>query len=170
MKRNLCAKQRLAICIAALLLITLSGSVLPQTAGAQTYTGKASYYGPGFHGRKCANGEVFDMYKLTCAHKTLPFGTRLKVTNLSNGKSTVVRVTDRGPYAKGRILDLSKAAAMEIDMIAAGVATVSIEVITDEDDQLPHRPCIIYEPDLSEEFKFEVPKMNITTEWARSFF
>ena len=93
---------------------------------AQVYNGKASYYGPGFHGRKCANGDIYDMYKMTCAHKTLPFGTRLKITNKNNGKSAIVEVTDRGPYAKGRIVDLSKAAAMELDMVAAGVVNVTV--------------------------------------------
>ena len=103
--------------VAELIIIFLL-SCIATSMSAQTYTGKASYYGPGFHGRRCANGEIFDMYKLTCAHKTLPFGTRLKVTNQKNGKSTIVTVTDRGPYAKGRIIDLSKAAAMELDMVA----------------------------------------------------
>lgn len=137
----------------------------------QTFTGKASYYGPGFHGRKCANGEVFDMYKLTCAHKTLPFGTMLKVTNQANGKSTIVEVTDRGPYVGGRILDLSKGAAMEIDMIAAGVASVTIEVLKDEKEEektaFSSEPMILYEPNLSNEFKLEVPKIEVTTEWAK---
>ena len=72
-------------------------------------TGTASFYGGKWHGRKTANGEIFDTYKLTAAHKTLPFGTRVRVTNLSNGKSVVVRINNRGPYSKGRIIDLSQA-------------------------------------------------------------
>ena len=92
--------------------------------------GVASYYGPGFHGRRTANGEKFDMNALTAAHRTLPFGTKLKVTNLRNGQSTIVRVNDRGPYAKGRILDLSGAAAKQIGSIHSGTATIKIEVVT----------------------------------------
>ena len=91
----------------------------------------ASFYADKFHGRKTASGEKFNMYDYTAAHKTLPFGTILKVTNLSNGKSVNVRVNDRGPFAKGREIDLSKAAAIELDMIAAGEATVSLEIVSD---------------------------------------
>lgn len=91
--------------------------------------GNASYYGKKFHGRKTASGETFNMYELTCAHKTLPFNTRVKVTNLSNKKSVIVRVNDRGPFVAGRIIDLSYAAAQKIDLIAAGVTRVKIEVL-----------------------------------------
>lgn len=134
---------------------------------AQVYNGKASYYGPGFHGRKCANGDVYDMYKMTCAHKTLPFGTRLKVTNTKNGKSAIVQVTDRGPYARGRIVDLSKAAAMELDMVAAGVANVTVEVLAEE-KRTPEvkAPMILYAPELSNDFVNQVPKMDTTIEFA----
>lgn len=89
-------------------------------------TGKASYYGKKWNGRKTASGEVFNTDSLTCAHKTLPFGTMLKVTNQKNGKSVIVRVTDRGPYIEGRIIDLSLAAATKIDMVHSGVAPVEI--------------------------------------------
>lgn len=89
-------------------------------------TGKASYYGKKWNGRKTASGEVFNTDSLTCAHKTLPFGTMLKVTNQKNGKSVIVRVTDRGPYIEGRIIDLSLAAATQIDMVHSGVAPVEI--------------------------------------------
>ena len=95
----------------------------------ESFTGVSSYYADKFHGRKTANGEIFNMYKLTCAHKTLPFGTRLRVTNLSNDKVVVVTVNDRGPYAHGRILDLSKAAAEKIDLIKTGTAKVKCEII-----------------------------------------
>lgn len=97
-------------------------------------TGEASWYGPGFHGRKTANGERFDTHDLTCAHKTLPFGTILKVTNLGNNRWTIVRVNDRGPYIRGRIIDLSKAAKDEIEM--GGTAQVKIEEISGEDAEL----------------------------------
>ncbi|RME35133.1 MAG: septal ring lytic transglycosylase RlpA family protein, partial [Deltaproteobacteria bacterium] len=82
--------------------------------------GTASWYGPKFHGRKTSNGETFDMYALTAAHKTLPLGVSVRVTNLRNGRQVVVRVNDRGPFVAGRIIDLSYAAAKELDMIEAG--------------------------------------------------
>ena len=90
---------------------------------------KASYYAEKFHGRKTANGEIFNMNAMTCAHKTLPFGTVLRVTNLGNNKSVDVRVNDRGPFVKGRELDLSKEAAKKIGMIKNGTANVRIEIL-----------------------------------------
>lgn len=90
-------------------------------------SGVASWYGPGFHGRLTASGERYDMDKMTVAHKTLPFGMHLRVTNLDNGLSVVVRVTDRGPYVGKRILDLSRKAANRLDMMNSGVAEVLIE-------------------------------------------
>ncbi|MCE1165777.1 MAG: septal ring lytic transglycosylase RlpA family protein [Bacteroidetes bacterium] len=89
--------------------------------------GTASWYGPGFHGRKTANGERFNTNDYTAAHKSLPFNTLLRVTNLENGRYTIVRVNDRGPYARGRIIDLSYAAKNEIGM--SGLARVRIEVV-----------------------------------------
>jgi rare lipoprotein A len=91
--------------------------------------GVASYYGKKFHGRKTANGEVFNMYKLTAAHRVLPLGTVAKVTNLANGRWVVVKVNDRGPFIEGRILDLSFAAALEIEMVQQGTAKVMIEIV-----------------------------------------
>src|SRR5690606_7763817 len=85
------------------------------------------WYGPRFHGRKTASGERFDQHELTAAHRSLPFGTRVKVTNLKNGRSVVVRINDRGPYAKGRLIDLSRAAANQTGMLKSGVAQVRIE-------------------------------------------
>lgn len=95
----------------------------------QALSGSASWYGGKFHGRKTANGERYDMNKLTAAHKTLPFGTKVKVTNKRNGKSVVVRINDRGPYAKKRIIDLSRKAAQEVGMIKSGVAPVTVEIL-----------------------------------------
>lgn len=92
-------------------------------------TGNASFYGGKWHGRKTANGEIFDTYKLTAAHKTLPFGTRVRVTNLSNGKSVVVRINNRGPYSKGRIIDLSQAAFSKIENMSKGVTKVKLEIV-----------------------------------------
>jgi len=91
-------------------------------------SGYASYYGPGFHGKLTANGETFDMNSMTAAHKTLPFNTRVKVTNIENGKSVVVRINDRGPFVKGRIIDLSVEAAKRLDMMDSGIARVTLEV------------------------------------------
>lgn len=91
----------------------------------------ASYYGKGFHGRRTASGEVYNQYAMTCAHKTLPFQTLLKVTNPKNGKNVIVRVTDRGPFKRGRDIDLSYGAAKEIGMIAAGVMKVEVVKLQD---------------------------------------
>lgn len=95
----------------------------------EVYYGEASYYADKFHGRQTANGEIFDNGKMTAAHKTLPFGTKVRVTNVSNGKSVEVRINDRGPFVKGRIIDLSRAAAEELGMIHSGVAKVEVEII-----------------------------------------
>jgi rare lipoprotein A len=92
--------------------------------------GNASWYGVPFHGRRASNGEVYDMYKLTAAHRTLPFETMVRVTNLNNGKSTVVRITDRGPFVDNRIIDLSLAAAREVDSVGPGVVPVRVEVLS----------------------------------------
>jgi rare lipoprotein A len=94
-----------------------------------TETGVASWYGFPYHGRRAASGEVYDMQQLTAAHRTLPFQTWVEVTNLSNGKQVDVRINDRGPFAKGRIVDLSQAAARDIDMLRAGTARVRLKVI-----------------------------------------
>jgi rare lipoprotein A len=103
--------------------------VAPVPSG-YTEEGNASWYGEPFHGRRASNGEIYDMYKLTAAHRTLPFETMVRVTNLSNGKSTTVRITDRGPFIENRIIDLSLAAAREIDSVVPGVVPVRVEVIS----------------------------------------
>jgi rare lipoprotein A len=92
--------------------------------------GNASWYGVPFNGRRASNGEIYDMYKLTAAHRTLPFETMVRVTNLNNGKSTTVRITDRGPFVDNRIIDLSLAAAREIESVGPGVVPVRVEVLT----------------------------------------
>jgi rare lipoprotein A len=92
--------------------------------------GIASWYGPGFHGRRTASGEIYNMYAYTAAHKTLPLGTYVRVINLENGKSVVVRINDRGPFKKGRIIDLSYAAAKKIGMIEKGTARVRLEILS----------------------------------------
>jgi rare lipoprotein A len=101
---------------------------LPARIGS-TETGIASWYGVPYHGRPTASGEIFDMEKLTAAHRGLPFETWVEITNLSNGKQVDVRIIDRGPFVHGRIIDLSMAAARQIDMIRAGTARVRLKVI-----------------------------------------
>jgi rare lipoprotein A len=91
--------------------------------------GIASWYGPGFHGKLAANGEVYDMHALTAAHKQLPFETMVEVHNRENGRKVRVRITDRGPFVRGRIIDLSRAAAEEIGMLQSGVAKVTLTVV-----------------------------------------
>ena len=105
----------------SLLVISLLSS-----CGYTTRKGLASYYADSYEGKTTANGEIYRQGKITAAHKTLPFGTKVEVTNLSNNKSVVVRINDRGPFIRGRIIDLTKAAAREIDMVGAGVAKVKI--------------------------------------------
>ena len=95
------------------------------------FTGQASWYGPGFHGRRTASGEVFNQEALTAAHRTLPFGTRVLVTNLSNNNQVIVRINDRGPFSQGRILDLSAAAAREIGMYSSGIGQIRLEVLSE---------------------------------------
>jgi rare lipoprotein A (peptidoglycan hydrolase) len=97
--------------------------------GGHVQEGKASWYGREQHGHLTANGEHFDMYALTAAHRTLPMNTHVRVTNLRNGRSVEVRINDRGPYSRGRIIDLSYAAARLLDMLDAGVVPARIEVV-----------------------------------------
>ncbi len=95
--------------------------------------GNASWYGKPFDGRRASNGEIYDMYKLSAAHRTLPFDTMVRVTNLNNGKSTTVRITDRGPFVENRIIDLSLAAAREIESVGPGVVPVRLQVLGNVD-------------------------------------
>ena len=97
------------------------------SAVATIQRGEASWYGPGFHGRRTANGEVFNSQALTAAHRSLPFGTRVRVTNEKTGRSVVVRINDRGPFAKGRVIDLAHGAARQIGM--SGTARVAIAAV-----------------------------------------
>lgn len=94
-----------------------------------TMTGRASWYGSDFHGKSTSNGETYDMYTMTAAHKTLPMNTVVKVTNTQNNKQTVVRINDRGPFVESRIIDLSFSAAKEIDLVATGTSDVRLEVV-----------------------------------------
>jgi rare lipoprotein A len=125
-----------SVSVAMAVCIALSGCggkkrVHPPTAVrlGSTETGVASWYGHPYHGRRAANGEIYDMEKMTAAHRTLPFGTWVRVKNLENNQTVDVRIADRGPFARGRILDLSHAAAVSIAMIGPGTAKVRITVI-----------------------------------------
>jgi rare lipoprotein A len=121
-------KFRLAL---AALWIFAFGNVLGQKGNKIELKGRASYYGEEFHGRRTASGEKFDINKYTAAHRTLPFGTKVKVTNLMNGKAVILKINDRGPHVKTRIIDLSKISARALDLMKFGAARVSIEVVTD---------------------------------------
>lgn len=126
-------RAAVAILLALAAPIACSGSSKPEkkrvalAPGVQT--GKASWYGGKFHGGPTASGETYNKRSMTAAHRSLPFGTRVRVTNLRNGRSVVVRINNRGPYSKGRVIDLSEAAAEKLDMIEAGVVPVKLERI-----------------------------------------
>lgn len=111
--------------LASGLVLAIVSSCASLTSGYKE-RGVASFYGPGFHGRKTANGERFDKHDMTAAHRTLPFGTKLKVRNVTNGEEIVVRVNDRGPYIDGRIIDLSEAAAHKLGFHTAGHTVVEL--------------------------------------------
>jgi len=127
----------MAMALAAIVpLFWIAGFIWSGSAGQEPAepTGRdvvASYYGAFHHGKQTASGEPFDMRAMTAAHKTLPFGTRVRVTNPENGKTVVVRINGRGPYTRGRELDLSRGAAETIDIIEAGTARVVMEVLDD---------------------------------------
>jgi rare lipoprotein A len=112
------------IVAAALALVAMQPG--PAISASCYQTGTASWYGPNFHGRTAASGETYNQNAMTAAHKTLPFGTKVKVTNQKTGKSVTVRITDRGPYYGGRIIDLSKAAARKLGIIQAGTGKVCL--------------------------------------------
>ena len=134
------------VCLVALAIACLTGCTSPggKRARAQrpapqhasppargaVASGVASYYAAKYDGRKTANGETFSNRRMTAAHRTLPFGTTVRVTNVTNGRSVTVRVNDRGPFVRGRVIDLSYAAAQKLDMIPAGTAPVKIQVVS----------------------------------------
>ena len=124
---------RLAVLL--LFLSTLTPAPLHGQTESFVQEGLASYYGKKFQGRITASGKRLDNTKFTCAHRTLPFGTRLQVTNLNNGRSVIVRVTDRGPFRRGRVVDLTLAAAEAIDMISSGVCRVRVEQVGEDVDE-----------------------------------
>jgi peptidoglycan lytic transglycosylase len=120
-----------AIALAGLLAAspTGRGPQFPDTLPDWVQQGRVSWYGPGFHGRRTANGEIFDSRQLTMAHRSLPLGTIVRVTNLENGRSVVLRVNDRGPYVRGRVADLSQGAAQLLGFEGDGVVPARIELL-----------------------------------------
>ena len=136
------SRNVLIFLIAGFFLLTTSCGVVQRTAepkvsgtesGRIVGSGIASWYGPNFHGKLTANGERYNMNDYTAAHKTLPFNTVVQVDNVENGKSVIVRINDRGPYVDNRIIDLSRKAAQEIDMIGNGTASVRLMVVREGD-------------------------------------
>jgi rare lipoprotein A len=115
----------LRLFLIVLFVVSCAGPQVQEPTGGRQ-VGMASWYGPKFHGRRTANGEVFNMYQLTAAHRTLPLGSWVHVTNLENGRSIEVRVNDRGPFVRGRIIDLSYAAARAVGMVRQGVVRVQV--------------------------------------------
>ena len=134
-------------------------------SAAQTESGKASYYAKHFAGRKTASGELLSRDSMTCAHRSFPFGTRLRVTNMSNGKEVIVRVNDRGPFRKGRIIDLSWAAAKALGMITQGVASVTVERL--RDIYIPFRPDDDDEPCIELDIADIMTSDSIVARWRK---
>jgi len=131
-------KVRYHTALGLLLLLIVSGCAVPVAKvpaptlppeNRVSQTGIASWYGPGFHGKATASGEIYDQNEMTAAHQTLPLGTKVLVTNLENGSAAEVLVNDRGPFAKNRIIDLSYSAAQSINMVGPGTALVRIDVV-----------------------------------------
>lgn len=143
-------------------LLVLSLNLFILSAFAQTQTGKASFYADKFEGSPTASGEKYKHNKLTAAHKTLPFGTKVKVTNTDNGKSVEVVINDRGPYVDGRIIDLSKSAAETLGFINQGLANVTIEVIDAGDGKAsqPIRAIDHVAVDEKEFYEFEIERLK----------
>ena len=112
-----------------LLPLVLSAPVLAESKLLRVIDGAASWYGPGFYGRRTASGETLRQGTMTAAHRTLPFGTRVRVTNLANGKTVVVRINDRGPHRQQRVIDLAQRAATELEMIRDGEVPVRLGVL-----------------------------------------
>ena len=138
---------------AALALSLLAAPVLAEEP-VYKETGEASFYGPGFHGKETASGETFNQNELTAAHPKLPLGSEVEVKNLENGKTVTVEINDRGPYAKGRDIDLSKAAAKQLDMVEGGTAPVKIEATQEQIEKAVDKPA-------------EAPKVDAQLEAAK---
>ena len=122
-------RVRIALAVASLAAFSACATTRPTAGRPAQDVSIASYYAKALHGRVTASGERYDMHALTAAHRTLPFGSRVRVTNLDNGRSVVVRINDRGPYVEKRVIDLSYAAARELQFLDDGTARVRLEVL-----------------------------------------
>ncbi len=142
--------------------VLILGFILMNTANAQTQTGKASFYADKFEGRTTASGEKYKHNKPTAAHKTLPFGTKIRVTNLANNQAVEVVVNDRGPYVDGRIVDLSKSAAEQLGFVNLGLADVKLEVVDAGDGKGKTRPVSIEKVSVDEKefYELSVSRLN----------
>ena len=138
------------------ILLLIIASCATTRSGSVIESGEASWYGPGFHGKQTANGETYNQDALTAAHRTLPFNTVVRVVNRNNGKSVDVRINDRGPYARGRIIDLSREAARRIDMIESGIAPVRLILVRSEQPLRTRGPGNIRQ----EEFTIQLGSFN----------
>ena len=118
-------------------------SSLPKKESSNVQTGLASWYGPNFHGKTTSSREIYNMYDMTAAHRSLPFGTYVMVTNLNNGRSVKVKINDRGPFVEGRIIDLSYAAAQVLDAVGPGIIPVKIEILTDESPSISAQRFVV---------------------------
>ncbi len=128
--KGVCRSMFVVAFVAALLIGCASAPTTTSPDGqSHEVEGKASWYGEQFHGNQTASGETYNMHEHTAAHRTLPFGTRVRVTRADNGRSVVVRINDRGPFTDGRVIDLSYAAAAEVGMVNDGVAPVELDIV-----------------------------------------
>lgn len=147
------ARRRIfALALAAVLLGGCGRAVVAPTPG-HPQSGIASWYGPGFHGQQTSSGAIYDQHAMTAAHPTLPLGTRARVTNLDTGKSCEVLINDRGPFAKGRVIDLSYAAARQLGMVGPGTARVRIDVVARPPNGASHVTYCVQVGAFSEEDK-----------------
>lgn len=153
-----------------LLFLALSPAAL-RAQTSQTFHGEASYYSPRAHGHMTASGERYNKDAYTCAHRTLPFGTLLRVVNPRNDSAVVVRVNDRGPFARGRVIDLSTAAARQLGILSHGVAHVRVEVMpSDLEIWLERRHYKMSElPDYMKEFQLDPPDVRMEMQWPEGW-
>lgn len=144
------------------MMVLICSMIITSTLSAQIQTGKASFYADSFEGSPTASGEKYKANKLTAAHKTLPFGTVVKVTNLANKESVNVTINDRGPYVEGRVIDLSKAAAEKLKFFSQGIAEVSIEVVDEGDGKGKTLPVMVDHVVVEEKefYDFEISKIK----------
>lgn len=146
-------------------IIAMLLAIVVTTFGLKAEAHNTSWYGPGFHGRLTANGERYDMYAMTAAHKTLPFGTIVKVTNVRNGKSIKVRINDRGPYVGKRVIDLSKAAHLAID---CHLCTTTLEIVKQGDGATYHHGKKSVKKTKKKSNKYTKPKKTKTKKYKKT--